>query len=120
MGCHLIALGGTGQKALEMLTYACACDALYTTDDDLRRVPIDTLSVLTADTDLTPAADTARRYQALQTVFSAASLPHVGFHTKLLYEHLPIVDPERPDVHSIARDREQLLTRTLFSAEKPP
>ena len=43
MGCHLIALGGTGQKTLEMLTYACACDALYTLDDDLRRVPLDTL-----------------------------------------------------------------------------
>jgi len=117
MGCHLIALGGAGQKALEMLTYACACDALYTLDDDLRRVPVDTLSVLTADTDVSPEPDTALRYQALQTVFSAAALPHVGFHTKLNYEHLPVVDPERPDVNSIARDREQLLTRTLFTQQ---
>lgn len=118
MGCHLIALGGTGQKALEMLAYACACDALYTTDDDLRRVPVPALSALTADTDLTPAADVAARYQTLQAVFSAASQPHVGFHTKLTHEHLAVVDPERPDVHSVARDREQLFTRTLFTAEK--
>ena len=118
MGCHLIALGGTGQKALEMLTYACACDALYTLDDDLRRVPVASLSVLTADSDLTPAADAAKRYQALQAVFSAAGLPHVGFHTELQHEHLPVLDPERAGVHLIAGEREQLLTRTLFTEEK--
>ncbi len=118
MGCHLIALGGAGQKTLEMLTYACACDSLYTLDDDLRRVPLDTLSALTADTDLTPAADAALRYQALQAVFSAASLPHAGFHTKLLHEHLPVVSETRPDVQSIAGERDPLLLRTLFSHEK--
>ncbi len=118
MGCHLIALGGTGRKTLEILTYACACDALYTLDDDLRRVPVDTLSVLTADTDIAPAGDAAARYQALQAVFSAAALPRVGFHTKLHYDHLPIIDEARADAHTIATGRDQLLTRTLFSKEK--
>ena len=117
MGCHLIALGGSGQKALEMLTCACARDALYTLDDDLRRVPVETLYVLTADTDISPAPDAALRYQALQAVFSAAALPRVGFHTKLNTEHFPVVDPARPDVLSVAREREQLLTRTLFTPQ---
>ncbi len=118
MGCHLIALGGAGQKALEMISYACACDALYETDDDLRRVPLPALSVLTADTDLSFDSTAAQRYQALQTVFSAAAPPHAGFHTKLNLEHFAVVDPARPSVQDIARGREQLFTRTLFSAEK--
>jgi hypothetical protein len=118
MGCHLIALGGTGQKTLEMLTYACACDALYALDDDLRRVPLATLSVLTVDTDRSPAADAAARYQALQTVFSAAAQPHAGFHTQLSHEHLSVVAEARPDVLSVAGSRDQLLTRTIFAPEK--
>ena len=118
MGCHLIALGGAGQKALEMVACACACDALYETDDDLRRVPLLKLSVLTADTDLSADTTAAQRYQALQTVFSAAAPPHAGFHTKLTLENFPVIDPERPDVQTIARGREQLFTHTLLSAEK--
>ncbi|MBN1777290.1 MAG: hypothetical protein JW811_04130 [Clostridiales bacterium] len=114
MGCHLIAIGGTGQKTLEMLTYACACDALYTLDDDLRRVPIDTLSVLTVDTDQAEASDDAARYQALQAVFSAAVLPRVGFHTKLNHDRFAVVSDERPTLQSIAAERDSLLTQTLF------
>ncbi|HPF88559.1 MAG TPA: hypothetical protein PK537_10970 [Candidatus Limiplasma sp.] len=116
MGCHLIALGGTGQKTLEMLTYACACDALYTLDDDLRRWPADSLSVLTVDTDAN--AEPAAQYQALQTVLAAAGLPHAGFHTQLLHEHLSIAHDGRADVQSIAKGRDQLLTRTLFTLRK--
>jgi len=117
MGCHLIALGGTGQKTLEMLTYACACDALYTLDDDLRRWPPDFLSVLTLDTD-TAAAEPAALYQALQTVFSSAALPRGGVHTRLYHEHLAVVTEGRSNVQSIAAGRDQLLTRTLFSLRK--
>ena len=61
MGCHLIALGGTGQKTLEMLTYACACDAVCQLNDDLRRVPLDTLSALTIETGGEPPPRMPRR-----------------------------------------------------------
>ena len=40
MSYYLLAIGGTGNKILEALVYACAADALYTLDEDNRRVPI--------------------------------------------------------------------------------
>ena len=118
MGCHLIALGGSGRKTLEMLTYACACDTLCTLDDDLRRRPLDTLNVLTVDTDTAAAADPVTRYQALQTVLAAAALPRAGFRTRIEHEHLSIAAQDRATVHSIAKGRDALLTRTLFTLRK--
>ena len=117
MACHLIALGGTGQKVLEMLSYACACDALYALDDDLRRVPLETLSALTVDTDTTDIPDTAARYQTLQQVFSAAAMPRAGFHTELFHDHFTIVKNDTPALQTIASGRDSLLTQTLFSDE---
>ena len=34
MSYYLLAIGGTGNKILEALVYACAADALYTLDED--------------------------------------------------------------------------------------
>ncbi|HPJ01442.1 MAG TPA: hypothetical protein PKU80_01205 [Candidatus Limiplasma sp.] len=116
MGCHLIALGGTGQKTLEMLGYACACDALYTLDDDMRRQPLDILSVLTVDT--TPQVpDALTRYQALRQVFAIGGQPRVGFHTQIEIDHLAIVPQERPSVQANATERDRLLLETLFASD---
>ena len=116
MGCHLIALGGTGQKTLEMLGYACACDALYTLDDDLRRQPLDVLSVLTVDT-APQVPDALTRYQALRQVFAIGGQPRVGFHTQIEIDHLAIVPQERPSVQANATERDRLLLETLFASD---
>ncbi|MBE0601244.1 MAG: hypothetical protein IH607_05600, partial [Firmicutes bacterium] len=116
MGCHLIALGGTGQRALEMLSFACACDALYTLDDDLRRVAPDTLSVLIADA--APAAPQAlTRYQALRQAFAVSGMPRVGFHTKIELDTLALATGERPTIRENAGARDSMLTQTLFPRE---
>ena len=116
--CHLIALGGTGQKALEMLTYACACDALYALDDDLRRVPPDTLSC--AHRGYRPGPRTVRRRPALPgaaAVFSAAAFAarRLSYRARPL-SHLPVVDAEQPDRYRSAfagGSASSLLTQTL-------
>ncbi len=116
MGSHLIALGGTGQKALEMITYACACDALYALDDDLRRQPLDALSVLSVDT--APAMPEAvERYQTLRQAFQVSGQSRVGFHTQLDWNALSIAEDDRPSVKACATGRDSLLTETLFTKE---
>ena len=116
MGCHLIALGGTGQKALEMLSYACACDALYTLDDDLRRVPLDTLPVLLVDA--APAVpDALTRYQSLRQAFAVGGMQRVGFHTQIELDTLAVVRDDRPTIRENAPERDSLLTQTLFTHE---
>ena len=44
MSYYFIAIGGTGNKILESLVYACAADALYTVGANGKREPIPALN----------------------------------------------------------------------------
>ncbi|MEA4928984.1 MAG: hypothetical protein VB104_09965 [Candidatus Limiplasma sp.] len=88
MSYYLLAIGGTGNKILEALVYACAADALYTLDEDHHRTPLPAVHALIVDVDAacgntTRAKQAAEKYETVRAAFAAARAPHRGFHTAL-------------------------------------
>jgi len=123
MSCYLLAIGGTGNKILEALVYACAADALYTLDEDHRRVPIPQITALIVDVDAscgntTRARQAAEHYEAVREAFAAYRAPHRGFHTALTVERWNMNMAKRAaSVAGMTQNhrRDRLLAESLFS-----
>ena len=91
MSYYFIAIGGTGNKILESLVYACAADALYTVGANGKREPIPVLNALIVDVDAacgntTRARQASEQYEQVRSAFAASPAPHKGFHTALSVE----------------------------------
>ena len=123
MSYYLLAIGGTGNKILEALVYACAADALYTLDEDNRRVPLPAVNALIVDVDAacgntTRAKQAAEHYENVRLAFAASRAPHRGFHTALTVERWNMNLAKRAaSVSGMTQNhrRDRLLADSLFS-----
>ena len=123
MSNYLLAIGGTGNKILEALVYACAADALYTLDEDHRRMPLPSVTALIIDVDAacgntTRAKQAAEHYEAVRAAFAASHVPHRGFHTALTVDRWNMNLAKRANsVAGITQNhrRDRLLAESLFS-----
>lgn len=123
MSYYLIAIGGTGNKILESLVYACAADALYTPDADGRPVPIPRVHALIVDVDAacgntTRAKQAAEHYETVREAFAASGVPRRGFHTALTVERWNMNLAKRAtSVAGMTKNhrKDRLLADSLFS-----
>ncbi len=123
MSNYLIAVGGTGNKILEALVYACAADALYTLDAQGRRAPLTEVRALIVDVDAacgntTRAKQAAEHYERVRAAFDAAGTPRRGFHTALTVERWNMNLAKRAASISgmtLNHRRDRLLAESLFS-----
>lgn len=123
MSYYLLAIGGTGNKILEALVYACAADALYTLDEDQRRVPLPIVHALIVDVDAacgntTRAKQAAEHYEHVRQAFAASRVRHRGFHTQLTVERWNMNLAKRAtSVAGMTQNhrRDRLLADSLFS-----
>lgn len=123
MSYYLLAIGGTGNKILEALVYACANDALFLPGAKGHKEPLSAVHALIVDVDAacgntTRAKQAAEHYEAMRTVFEATRTPRRGFHTRLHVERWNMNLARRATsvsgmVHNHRRDR--LLAEALFS-----
>ena len=123
MSYYLLAIGGTGNKILEAMVYACAAGALYTVDEDQRQVPIPALHALIVDVDAacgntTRAKQAAEHYEQVRQALSASRAPRRGFHTELTVERWNMNLAKRAaSVYGMTQNhrRDRLLADSLFS-----
>ena len=123
MSYYLLAIGGTGNKILEAMVYACAADALYTLDEEGRRVPLPELTALIVDVDAacgntTRAKQAAEHYEAVRAAFAQSHTPRRGFHTQLTVERWNMNMAKRASsVAGMTQNhrRDRLLSQSLFS-----
>lgn len=123
MSYYLIAIGGTGNKILESLVYACAADALYAPDEEGHRVPLPDVNALIVDVDAacgntTRAKQASEHYETVREAFAAAHVPHRGFHTRLSVERWNMNLAKRAtSVAGMTKNhrRDKLLADSLFS-----
>lgn len=123
MSYYFIAIGGTGNKILESLVYACAADALYTVGANGKREPIPVLNALIVDVDAacgntTRARQASEQYEQVRSAFAASLAPHKGFHTALSVERWNMNLARRAasvDDMTLNYRRDRLLAQTLFS-----
>jgi hypothetical protein len=123
MSYYLIAVGGTGNKILEALVYACAADALYVPDAKGRRVPIREINALIVDVDAacgntTRAKQASEHYEQVRAAFDAAGIERRGFHTALKVERWNMNLAKRAASISgmtLNHRRDRLLAESLFS-----
>ncbi len=123
MSYYFIAIGGTGNKILEALVYACAADALYTVSPSGAREPIPAVNALIVDVDAscgntTRAKQAAEHYEAVRSAFAATNVPHKGFHTVFNVERWNMNLAKRASSVSdmtLNHRRDRLLSESLFS-----
>ncbi len=123
MSYYLLAIGGTGNKILEALVYACAADALLVPDEEGHLVPVPAVNALIVDVDAacgntTRAKQAAEHYEAVRKAFHASHTLRRGFHTQLHVDRWNMNLARRATsvsgmVHNHRRDR--LLAEALFS-----
>ncbi len=123
MSNYLLAIGGTGNKILEALVYACATDTLLVPDGHGGLVPIPAVNALIVDVDAacgntTRAKQACEHYEAVRKAFAKSHTPRRGFHTELSVDRWNMNFARRAAsvsgmVHNHRRDR--LLADALFS-----
>ncbi len=124
MSYYLIAIGGTGNKVLEAMVYACAADALYTVEADGRHVPLPAVNALIVDVDAacgntTRAKQAAEHYEQVREAFEASGVSRRGFHTALNVQRWNMDLARRAasvDDMTLNHRQDRLLANSLFSA----
>lgn len=122
MSNYLLAIGGTGNKILEALVYACAADALCDPNSP-GRTPLGELHALIIDVDAacgntTRAKQAAEHYEAVRAALETTGTPRRGFHTRLSVNQWNMNLAQRANsVAGVTRNnrRDRLLAQSLFS-----
>ena len=118
-----LAVGGTGNKVLESMVYACATGSLYEQNKNGARTPLRELTALIVDVDAacgntTRAKQAAEHYEAIRKGMLTTEMERQSFVTKLNVSQWTMnLEMRNASIETLTRnaERDRLLARTLFT-----